>query len=160
MRLWNTILSPCNVWPNIIQLRQQHIYKLCSILLVKSCKTKAKFNGLHHSHRADTLFFLLSGLLLLLICDTSPWSAEQYLQTQSCTEYTSGLLCRLTFYAALHFPIPACIYFSILFISFTVLNTETCVKSNYSISLCWIKFLQWLSWCWLIEVAPTLMKKM
>ena len=39
-------------------------------------------------------------------------------------------------------------------------NTETCLKFMYSIPICWIKFLQWLSWCWLIEMAPTLMKKM
>ena len=138
-----------------------NIFTNCAVFfLVKVVKLKPSSMVCTTVTGPTPFFFLLSGLLLLLICDTSPWSAEQYLQTQSCTEYTSGLLCRLTFYAALHFPIPACIYFSILFISFTVLNTETCVKSNYSISLCWIKFLQWLSWCWLIEVAPTLMKKM
>ena len=50
------------------------------------------------------------------------WSAEQYLQTQLYTEYTSGLLHRVIFYAALHFLIPACIYFDTLFTSFTVLE--------------------------------------
>ena len=86
-------------------------------------------------------------------CLSFLWSAEQYLQTQSYTEYTSGSLCRVIFYAALHFPIPVCIYSDTLFTSFTVWNTETCVKTKYSIVLSWIKCMQWLSWCWLIEMA-------
>ena len=47
---------------------------------------------------------------------------SKYLQAQSYTEYTSELLCRLIFYAALHFPIPAYIYFGTPFTSFTVLE--------------------------------------
>ena len=32
-------------------------------------------------------------------------------------------------------------------------NTETFVKPKYSILLSSIKYMQWLSWCWLIEMS-------
>ena len=64
----------------------------------------------------------LSGLLPLLIFCPSCEVLSSIYRLKSYTEYTSGLLHRVIFYAALHFLIPACIYFDTLFTSFTVLE--------------------------------------
>jgi len=101
----------------------------------------------------------LSELLLLLICCTSSEVMSSIYRLSHVQNTLQGFCAGLSFMQHYIFPFPHASTLAHCLYHLLSWNTETCVKSKYSIPLCWIKFLQWLSWCWLIEMAPTLMEK-
>ena len=105
----------------------------------------------------DATWAISSGLLLLLICCTarevlSNIYRHNHIQIHFRAFVQAYLLCNITFSHS-HMHLLWHTLYNLLY-----WNTETLVKSKYSIPFCWIKCLQWLFWCWLIDMAPTLMK--